>query len=162
MQIRTVYIWAAPVTRHLVYFTFPDHPLLDIRSRSLRSVSFKLSTGLLHIADMVHERDFLSHLLEWFNFEEVVMEAQALSLISQVAEVRTIASYPDSSPRTPDSSPDSSPSTVQLLLNEWRVVSQSRARPCDCPTHKTRWPCLLTSLSPRLSQIWRPGTEAQL
>ena len=76
----------------LVYFTFPDHPLLDIRSRSLRSVSFKLSTGLLHIADMVHERDFLSHLLEWFNFEEVVMEAQALSLISQVAEVRTMHS----------------------------------------------------------------------
>ena len=74
------------------YNFFPDHPLLDVRTRSLRSISFKLSTGLLHITDLVHERDFLAHLLEWFNFEEVVMEAQALSLISQVSEVRTLTS----------------------------------------------------------------------
>lgn len=72
--------------------SFPDHPLLDVRTRSLRSISFKLSTGLLHITDMVHERDFLAHLLEWFNFEEVSMEAQALSLICQVSEVRTLTS----------------------------------------------------------------------
>lgn len=94
-------MWVARVTQYVVLrarlpsmlvcynFSFPDHSLLDVRTRSLRSISFKLSTGLLHITDMVHERDFLAHLLEWFNFEEVVMEAQALSLISQVSEVRT-------------------------------------------------------------------------
>lgn len=62
---------------------------MDVRSRSLRSVVFKLSTGLLHASDLLHERDFLAHLLEWFNFEEVAMEGQVLSLISQLTEVRT-------------------------------------------------------------------------
>jgi len=105
-------MWVARVTQYVVLrarlpsmlvcynVSFPDHPLLDVRARSLRSISFKLSTGLLHITDMVHERDFLAHLLEWFNFEEVVMEAQALSLISQVAEVRTQTSQLSSPPPT--------------------------------------------------------------
>ena len=71
------------------YIHHLDHPLLDVRSRSLRSIVFKLSTGLLHASDLMHERDFLAHLLEWFNFEEVTMEGQVLSLISQLTEVRT-------------------------------------------------------------------------
>ena len=48
---------------------------------------FKLSNNLLSISDLVHERGFLAHLLEWFNFDEWAMESQALSLIAQLAQV---------------------------------------------------------------------------
>ncbi len=66
---------------------YPGHPLLEVRSRSLRSIVFKLNNDLLSPADLVREREFLAALLEWFNFEEWAMEAQVLSLLAQLAEV---------------------------------------------------------------------------
>lgn len=64
-----------------------DHPLLDIRCRSLRSIVFKLSNDLLSSSDLVGEKEFLAHLLEWFNFEEWALESQVLTLLSQLSEV---------------------------------------------------------------------------
>ena len=38
-------------------------------------------------ADLVNEKQFLAHLLEWFNFEEWALESQVLILLSQLSEV---------------------------------------------------------------------------
>ena len=67
--------------------TTPDHPLLDVRCRSLRSIVFKLGNGLLELSELVGERGFLAHLLEWFNCEEWALEAQVLTLLSQLSQV---------------------------------------------------------------------------
>ena len=64
-----------------------DHPLLEVRSRTLQSVVFKLNNGLISPADLVHEKAFLAGLLEWFNFEEWALESQVLGLIAQLVEV---------------------------------------------------------------------------
>lgn len=48
---------------------------------------FKLNNGLLAASDLANERDFLAHLLEWFNFEEWAMETQVLMLLTQLSQV---------------------------------------------------------------------------
>lgn len=68
------------------FFT-ADHPLLEVRSRSLRSVSLKLRGGLLAVESLMHEEAFLSHLLQWFNFPEWGSEQLPLGLIEMMAEV---------------------------------------------------------------------------
>lgn len=61
-----------------------------MRSRSLRSVVFKLSNGLISCGQLVNEKEFLAHLLEWFNYDEWVLESQVLTLIGQLAQVCTL------------------------------------------------------------------------
>ena len=73
-----------------------DHPLLEVRSRCLRGVSFKLKNGIVAASELVHERAFLTGLLEWFNFEEWALESHVLGLIAQLAEVRYLAGLPGS------------------------------------------------------------------
>ena len=63
------------------------HPLLEVRSRSLRSIVFKLGNGLISYSELVGEKEFLAHLLEWFNYDEWVLESQVLTLIQQLAQV---------------------------------------------------------------------------
>lgn len=58
-----------------------------MRSRSLRSIVFKLSNGLISVSELVNEKEFLAHLLEWFNHDEWVLESQVLTLIEQLAQV---------------------------------------------------------------------------
>ena len=70
-----------------VFVPLPDHPLLDVRSRALKSLVFKLQSSLLTTADLVQEQTLLVHLLEWFNFKEWACEAQVLSLLSELSEV---------------------------------------------------------------------------
>ncbi|TPX39566.1 hypothetical protein SeLEV6574_g07118 [Synchytrium endobioticum] len=43
------------------------HSLEEVRTRAWAAVAFKLSTGVLTIADLVHQTEFLCHLLNWFN-----------------------------------------------------------------------------------------------
>ena len=38
------------------------HPLLEVRSRSLRSIVFKLGNGLISYSELVDEKEFLAHL----------------------------------------------------------------------------------------------------
>ena len=64
-----------------------DHPLCDVRSRSLRSVSFKLSHGLVSVEELASKREFLVGLLEWFNFEGWTCETQVLGLLLQLTQV---------------------------------------------------------------------------
>ena len=75
------------------------HPLAEVRSRSLRSIVFKLSNGLLSYSELAEEREFLAGLLEWFNQEEWMMESHVLTLLQHLAKVsttaQTLASYPE-------------------------------------------------------------------
>ena len=48
---------------------------------------FKLNSGLLKCSELAKEREFLAHLLEWFNFEEWALESQVLTLLSQLSKV---------------------------------------------------------------------------
>ncbi len=66
-----------------------DHPLCDVRSRALRSVSFKLSNGLVCAEELARERQFLIGLLEWFNFEEWTCQTQVLELLLQLIQARS-------------------------------------------------------------------------
>lgn len=63
------------------------HPLLEVRTRSLRSLSLKLRSGLVSAKSLVHEQVFLSSLLKWFNFPEWGSEQLPLGLLDLLAEV---------------------------------------------------------------------------
>lgn len=65
------------------------HPLAEVRSRSLRSIVFKLSNGLLSYSQLAEEREFLAGLLEWFNQHEWTMESHVFTLLHQLAKVST-------------------------------------------------------------------------
>lgn len=69
------------------YLIAADHPLLEVRSRALRSLSLKLRGGLVAVESLVHEKAFLSHLLQWFNFQEWGSEGMVLRLLETLAEV---------------------------------------------------------------------------
>ena len=64
---------------------------MEVRSRSLRSIVFKLGNGFISYSDLVNEKEFLVHLLEWFNHDEWVLESQVLTLIQQLAQVSATA-----------------------------------------------------------------------
>lgn len=72
--------------------TSADHPLLEVRTRSLRSLSLKLRSGLVAMESLVHEQAFLSHLLQWFNHTDWGSEQLPLGLLDTLAEVSLLAS----------------------------------------------------------------------
>lgn len=41
------------------------HPLTEIRQRAVQTLQFKLETGVLTLADLVHEEPVLTQLLRW-------------------------------------------------------------------------------------------------
>ena len=61
-----------------------------MRSRSLRSIVFKLSNGLLSYSELAEEREFLAGLLEWFNQNDWTMESHVLTPLHQLAKVSTL------------------------------------------------------------------------
>ena len=63
---------------------------MEIRTRSLRSIIFKLRSNIIHSSDLLKETSLLSSLLEWFNFDEWALESQVLSLLSELSQVRKI------------------------------------------------------------------------
>ena len=74
-------------TDNSLLFFFIDHPLLDVRSRALKSIKFKLNNNIISFADIIHERNFLIHLMEWFNFDEWNYEHQVLELLTELSLV---------------------------------------------------------------------------
>ena len=58
-----------------------------MRTRSLRSLSLKLRSGLVSAESLVRERVLLSSLLQWFNFPEWGSERLPLDLLETLAEV---------------------------------------------------------------------------
>ncbi|XP_019849330.1 PREDICTED: uncharacterized protein LOC109580505 isoform X2 [Amphimedon queenslandica] len=63
-----------------------SHPLVDVRSRALRSIKFKLSSGLITASQLSNERRFLIHLMEWFNHEKWIHEGLALEILRDATE----------------------------------------------------------------------------
>lgn len=70
----------------IISFT-TDHPLVDVRSRALRSIKFKITNGLLSVSQLANERRFLIHLMEWFNYNTWIHEELALDLLRDATEV---------------------------------------------------------------------------
>ena len=64
-----------------------DSPLRDVRWRAIKSIVFKLSYRVLAPRDLVRDRTFHRHLLEWFNFDEWGCESLVLNLLKQLTEV---------------------------------------------------------------------------
>eukprot|EP00731_Ephydatia_muelleri_P025996 Em0018g96a len=62
------------------------HPLLEIRTRSLRSIIFKLRSNIIQSSDLLKETSLLASLLEWFNFDEWALESQVLGLLSELSQ----------------------------------------------------------------------------
>ena len=63
------------------------YTLLDVRSRALKSIKFKLNNNIISFADIIHERNFLIHLVEWLNFDEWNDEHQVLELLTELSLV---------------------------------------------------------------------------
>ncbi|KAL5467654.1 hypothetical protein EMCRGX_G031915 [Ephydatia muelleri] len=63
-----------------------SHPLLEIRTRSLRSIIFKLRSNIIQSSDLLKETSLLASLLEWFNFDEWALESQVLGLLSELSQ----------------------------------------------------------------------------
>jgi len=60
-----------------------DHPLSEVRGRSLRNILFKLQNELISLSELVCE-DLLRYLLEWFNYPECSHESHVLELIDKL------------------------------------------------------------------------------
>lgn len=64
-------------------FLYIDHPLSEVRGRSLRNILFKLENNLISLSQLVCDK-FLRHLLEWFNHPECSHESHVLELIDKL------------------------------------------------------------------------------
>ena len=60
-----------------------DHPLSEVRGRSLRNILFKVQNNLISVSELVSDK-FLRHLLEWFNHPECSHESHVLELIDKL------------------------------------------------------------------------------
>lgn len=64
------------------------HSLEEIRVRALENIQSKLEHNLICDADIVHEKQLYTRLLEWFNHPECSHKADVLGLIYRLAQVR--------------------------------------------------------------------------
>ncbi|BFZ19694.1 hypothetical protein BsWGS_22732 [Bradybaena similaris] len=62
------------------------HSLEEIRVRALENIQSKLEHNLICDADIVHEKQLYTRLLEWFNHPECSHKAEVLALIYRLAQ----------------------------------------------------------------------------
>ncbi|MEE6515444.1 hypothetical protein FKM82_024225 [Ascaphus truei] len=62
------------------------HQLVEIRERALKNILCKLDHNLISFMDLVQEKSFFLHLLEWFNFPAVPMKEEVLLLLNKLAK----------------------------------------------------------------------------
>lgn len=58
--------------------------------RAAKNILFKLEHKLVCVSDLVHERQLLIGLLEWFNFSSVPIKREVLGLLERLAKVSCI------------------------------------------------------------------------
>lgn len=64
----------------------------DVRWRAMKSIVFKLSYRAVSLGDLVRDRTFHRHLLEWFNFSDWGCESLVLDLLRQLTPVTNSSS----------------------------------------------------------------------
>ncbi|KAM4689397.1 rotatin [Discoglossus pictus] len=69
------------------------HQLVEIRERALKNILCKLDHNLVSFVDLVQEKAFLLHLLEWFNFPAVPMKEEVLLLLNKLAKHTSAAQW---------------------------------------------------------------------
>ncbi|KAM5304036.1 rotatin isoform 1-T1 [Glossophaga mutica] len=62
------------------------HHLAEIRERALRSILSKVELNLVGGADLAQDRLLFVHLLQWFNFPSVPLQAEVLGLLSTLVK----------------------------------------------------------------------------
>ena len=62
----------------------------EIRVRALKNILFKLDHKLVCAADLVHERQLLINLLQWFNFPSPPLKKEVLSILETLSKVSEI------------------------------------------------------------------------
>ena len=65
------------------------HQLAQIRERALRTILSKVELNLVGGADLAQERLLFVHLLQWFNFPSVPLQAEVLGLLNTLVKVRS-------------------------------------------------------------------------
>ena len=69
------------------------HKNSQIRVAALRRIVFKLDSDLITLSDLIHERDFILSLMEWFNHTEIAHEHDVLTLLLRISEHAIPARY---------------------------------------------------------------------
>ncbi|MEE6515443.1 hypothetical protein FKM82_024225 [Ascaphus truei] len=69
------------------------HQLVEIRERALKNILCKLDHNLISFMDLVQEKSFFLHLLEWFNFPAVPMKEEVLLLLNKLAKHASAAQW---------------------------------------------------------------------
>ena len=70
-----------------------SHKNSQIRSAALKRIVFKLDSDLITLSDLIHERDFILSLMEWFNQSEITQEHDVLTLLLRISEFAIPARY---------------------------------------------------------------------
>ncbi|XP_013784879.1 rotatin-like [Limulus polyphemus] len=63
-----------------------SHTIEEIRTRALKNILAKLNHGIIREDDLVQERQFLVHLLQWFNFKSCPMQYEVLQLLNKLVK----------------------------------------------------------------------------
>ena len=63
------------------------HNLEEIRLRALENILSKLRNGIISIEDLIHHRDLMVNLLQWFNHENPPRIRQVLELLQSLTKV---------------------------------------------------------------------------
>ena len=58
--------------------------------RALKNILFKLDHKLVCAADLVHERQLLINLLQWFNFPNPPLKKEVLRILETLSKVSNI------------------------------------------------------------------------
>lgn len=77
--------------------TLLGHHVEEIRVRALKNILFKLEHKLVCAADLVHERQLLINLLEWFNFPKSPLKKEVLGILEVLSKVGIQLSVPKQS-----------------------------------------------------------------
>ena len=69
------------------------HANTQIRVSALKRILFKLESNLITMSDLIHEREFILSLMEWFNQQDVENEQAVLTLLHRISEYPHPARY---------------------------------------------------------------------
>ena len=74
-------------TQQVHIFTFAGHSLEEIRLRALENILSKLRNGIIFTEDLIHHKELIVNLLEWFNHENPSKIKEVLELLHSLAKV---------------------------------------------------------------------------
>ncbi|KAI6655566.1 Rotatin [Oopsacas minuta] len=69
------------------------HNNIQIRASALKRIVFKLDSNLITLSDLIHEREFILNLMEWFNHSDITHGYDVLNLLLKISEYPIPARY---------------------------------------------------------------------